>query len=216
MFIPPISFTLICHPNKIWWRVNLIELLIMPILLANFIFTLLGANIAWSQLVTLQAPRDAKQVTVWGIFVTAVNTAELEGIYCRFYVLGESLYAAGLLPQLLLSFSAVQNSRKILNCDTQEDSLTSLHGLRFLSLAWVILVHTYLQVFAIAGKQAHIGRCTQSNSTLGVILSDFRCPRKWAASVVNLVTKVILVCIVTKFLSVSMVTKIIWLQRSLR
>jgi hypothetical protein len=81
----------------------------------------------------------------------------------------KSLYAAGLLPQLTLSFSAVQNSRKILNCDTQEDSLTSLHGLRFLSLAWVILVHTYLQVFAIAGK---------GNFTLRVILSDFTCPRK--------------------------------------
>ncbi|XP_069696029.1 nose resistant to fluoxetine protein 6-like [Periplaneta americana] len=56
----------------------------------------------------------------------------------------------GLLSQMLLAFSAVRNGRKILNCDTAEDSLTSVHGLRFLSLAWVILVHTYLQVFAIA------------------------------------------------------------------
>jgi hypothetical protein len=56
------------------------------------------------------------------------------------------------LPQLLLSFSAIRNSHKILNCDTPEDSLTSVHGLRFFSLAWVILVHTYLQVFAIAGQ----------------------------------------------------------------
>jgi hypothetical protein len=79
------------------------------------------------------------------------------------------LYAAGLLPQLLLSFSAVQNGRKILKCDIQKDSLTSLHGLRFLSLAWVILVHTYLQVFAIAGKQTHIARYLQSNCTLRVI-----------------------------------------------
>ncbi|XP_021923342.1 nose resistant to fluoxetine protein 6-like isoform X2 [Zootermopsis nevadensis] len=56
----------------------------------------------------------------------------------------------GLLSQLLLCFSAVRNGYKILNCNTPEDSLTSIHGLRFLSLAWVILVHTYLQVFAIA------------------------------------------------------------------
>jgi hypothetical protein len=137
-------------------------------------------------------------------FVTAVNTEERNCICCRFEVLRKSLYAAGLLPQLLLSFSAVQNSRRILNCDTQEDSLTSLHGLRFLSLAWVILVHTYLQVFAIAGKQAHIARCPQSNCTLRVILSDLTCQRKWAAGVVamvtkiNLVTKVILDCIVTQ------------------
>ncbi|PNF32655.1 hypothetical protein B7P43_G15059 [Cryptotermes secundus] len=56
----------------------------------------------------------------------------------------------GLLPQLLLSFSAVRNGQKILKCDSPQDSLTPIHGLRFLSLAWVILVHTYLQVFAIA------------------------------------------------------------------
>jgi hypothetical protein len=62
-----------------------------------------------------------------------------------------SVSVSGLLSQLLLSFSAVRNSRKILKCDTPQDSLTSIHGLRFLSLAWVVLVHTYLQVFAIAG-----------------------------------------------------------------
>jgi hypothetical protein len=62
------------------------------------------------------------------------------------------LCVSGLLPQLLLSFSALRNGQKILRCDTPQDSLTSIHGLRFLSLAWVILVHTYLQVFAIAGK----------------------------------------------------------------
>jgi hypothetical protein len=69
-----------------------------------------------------------------------------------------------------MSFSAVKNGRKILNCDTQEDSLTSIHGLRFLSLSWVILVHTYLQVFAIAGKQTHIAKCPHGNFTLRVIL----------------------------------------------
>jgi hypothetical protein len=90
--------------------------------------------------------RDVKQVRVLDASVIAVNTEVLKKIF----------YVSGLLSQLLLSFSAVQNSRKILNCDSQEDSLTSVHGLRFLSLAWVILVHTYLQVFAIAGKQAHI------------------------------------------------------------
>lgn len=46
----------------------------------------------------------------------------------------------------------LSNSRKILHCGAApKDSLTCVHGLRFLSLAWVIMVHTYLQVFAIAG-----------------------------------------------------------------
>lgn len=38
MFIPSISFSLICQPNKIWWRVNLIKLLIMHFSLASFYF----------------------------------------------------------------------------------------------------------------------------------------------------------------------------------
>ncbi|XP_075227242.1 nose resistant to fluoxetine protein 6-like [Lycorma delicatula] len=52
---------------------------------------------------------------------------------------------------IFLCFSMLSNSRKILHCGAApKDSLTCVHGLRFLSLAWVIMVHTYLQVFAIA------------------------------------------------------------------
>lgn len=59
------------------------------------------------------------------------------------------------MGQMILSFSALSNARKILNCDTApKDSLTCVHGLRFFSLAWVIMVHTYLQVFAIAGQKS--------------------------------------------------------------
>ena len=36
--IPPIYFSLICHPNKIWWRVNLMKLPIMHFSLASFYF----------------------------------------------------------------------------------------------------------------------------------------------------------------------------------
>lgn len=60
----------------------------------------------------------------------------------------------GRLGQVVLAFSALSNGRKILHCGAPPpDSLTCVHGLRFLSLAWVIMVHTYLQVFTIAGKQ---------------------------------------------------------------
>ncbi|XP_063243090.1 nose resistant to fluoxetine protein 6-like [Bacillus rossius redtenbacheri] len=56
----------------------------------------------------------------------------------------------GLAGQVLLCFSVQSNGSKILQCGVSEESLTCVHGLRFISLAWVILVHTYLQVFAIA------------------------------------------------------------------
>ncbi|XP_066994974.2 nose resistant to fluoxetine protein 6 [Anabrus simplex] len=52
--------------------------------------------------------------------------------------------------RILLAFSALTNGRRILQTSNAEDAITSIHGLRFLSLAWVILVHTYLEVFAIA------------------------------------------------------------------
>lgn len=59
---------------------------------------------------------------------------------------------AGIMVQIVMAFSPLSNGAKILSCELQEeDSLTAVHGLRFLSLAWVIMVHTYLQVFAIAG-----------------------------------------------------------------
>ncbi|BES93766.1 nose resistant to fluoxetine protein 6-like [Nesidiocoris tenuis] len=57
----------------------------------------------------------------------------------------------GLVSEVVLSFSILSNGRKILDCGPAgKDSLTCVHGLRFLSLAWVIMVHTYLQIFAIA------------------------------------------------------------------
>lgn len=73
-------------------------------------------------------------------------------IVCNIYIcLTEPVSVMG---QMILSFSALSNARKILNCDTApKDSLTCVHGLRFFSLAWVIMVHTYLQVFAIAGQK---------------------------------------------------------------
>ncbi|KAJ9582996.1 hypothetical protein L9F63_022654, partial [Diploptera punctata] len=68
----------------------------------------------------------------------------------------------GLVSRLLLCFSAIRNGRKILNCSTPEESLTSVHGLRFFSLTWVILVHTYLQLFAI-GQNKTLRTLTERN-----------------------------------------------------
>ncbi|XP_017755635.1 PREDICTED: nose resistant to fluoxetine protein 6 [Eufriesea mexicana] len=51
----------------------------------------------------------------------------------------------------LTAFNPIANGSKIISTEpAARDSLTCLHGLRVFSLGWVILVHTYLQVFAIA------------------------------------------------------------------
>ncbi|KAF5270965.1 hypothetical protein FQA39_LY08268 [Lamprigera yunnana] len=57
--------------------------------------------------------------------------------------------------QLLICFSALKNGSKVLNMDYQnKDSITCLHGLRFFSITWIILVHSYLEVFAIADNKS--------------------------------------------------------------
>ncbi|XP_051166892.1 nose resistant to fluoxetine protein 6-like [Leptopilina boulardi] len=54
----------------------------------------------------------------------------------------------------LLAFNPIINGSKIINTDPPaRDSLNCLHGLRVFSLGWVVLVHTYLQVFSIADNK---------------------------------------------------------------
>lgn len=63
-----------------------------------------------------------------------------------------SWHVAGIWVSCLLAFSPVANGSKILSTEQgTKNSLTCLHGLRVMSLGWVVLVHTYLQVFSIAG-----------------------------------------------------------------
>ncbi|XP_067212245.1 nose resistant to fluoxetine protein 6 [Linepithema humile] len=57
----------------------------------------------------------------------------------------------GFWLKCLLAFSPSVNGNKIISTEpAAKDSLTCLHGLRVFSLGWVIMVHTYLQVFSIA------------------------------------------------------------------
>ncbi|CAK9821800.1 Nose resistant to fluoxetine protein 6 [Anthophora retusa] len=51
----------------------------------------------------------------------------------------------------LIAFNPIVNGSKIISTDpAARESLTCLHGLRVLSLGWVVMVHTYLQVYSIA------------------------------------------------------------------
>ncbi|KAJ8919186.1 hypothetical protein NQ315_012174 [Exocentrus adspersus] len=56
--------------------------------------------------------------------------------------------------RLLLAFSAVNNGKKILSMDRVTlESIKCIHGLRFISIGWIILVHSYLEVFAVADNK---------------------------------------------------------------
>ena len=45
--------------------------------------------------------------------------------------------------KMLRSFSFYTNARKVFSVSNNVDQLKCLHGIRFLSLSWVILGHTY-------------------------------------------------------------------------
>ncbi|XP_045202094.2 nose resistant to fluoxetine protein 6-like [Mercenaria mercenaria] len=51
-------------------------------------------------------------------------------------------YKPGIPGNLLLSFSLYTNAPKILNTNQPKGTLTSVNGIRFLSMSWVILGHT--------------------------------------------------------------------------
>ncbi|XP_041974726.1 nose resistant to fluoxetine protein 6-like [Aricia agestis] len=60
----------------------------------------------------------------------------------------------GLWSEVLLSFSALSNGRSILNTQQPSDgALTCLHGMRFMSVSWVIMVHTYLTVWYVSDNK---------------------------------------------------------------
>ena len=52
----------------------------------------------------------------------------------------------GLCSQLLLSFSVLRNGRKVLNCTKNNADISCLHGIRVLSITWVVLGHCFTQL----------------------------------------------------------------------
>ncbi|KAH1027461.1 hypothetical protein HUJ05_000964 [Dendroctonus ponderosae] len=61
-----------------------------------------------------------------------------------------------ILLRLLLAFSAISNGRKIIsaNSSVSKDVIGCFHGLRVFSIGWIILVHTYLQIFGIGANKS--------------------------------------------------------------
>ncbi|XP_052221340.1 nose resistant to fluoxetine protein 6-like isoform X1 [Dreissena polymorpha] len=65
-------------------------------------------------------------------------------------------YKPGVFGALLLSFSVLSNARKILNTNQPSQTLTSVNGIRFISMTWVVLGHTYVFGLDVLGNLATI------------------------------------------------------------
>ncbi|GIY13888.1 nose resistant to fluoxetine protein 6 [Caerostris extrusa] len=48
--------------------------------------------------------------------------------------------------RIFICFSLITNFKKFINTKTASDKLSCLHGFRFLSITWIILAHTYLNI----------------------------------------------------------------------
>nr|XP_037269727.1 nose resistant to fluoxetine protein 6-like [Rhipicephalus microplus] len=84
--------------------------------------------------------------------ISFVIVGSLTDIYLRKYgkEAGHDLNNIGAFFKVVLSFSAVANTEKLLNVHAERGTdawrLRFLHGLRFLSASWVILGHSYLTI----------------------------------------------------------------------
>lgn len=65
------------------------------------------------------------------------------------------------MGNVLLCFSATTNAKQIFNCDTGPDSVPALHGIKVLSMMWIIFVHN-----------AYYSNNTLTNASLGMMYSD--------------------------------------------
>ena len=67
-----------------------------------------------------------------------------------------SPFFTGLCRQILHSFSIIRNVKTIMSTDCGKGDLTYLHGIRVLSLFWIILFHVHTVFILSLGP---IGKC---------------------------------------------------------
>ncbi|KAG7197537.1 hypothetical protein KM043_017647 [Ampulex compressa] len=79
------------------------------------------------------------------------------------------------MEQILMCFSIYTNTKKIFNTDVNSDLIHAIHGLRFLGMVWIILVHTIFYVQDYGDNMPWAWRMSEgfaaqiiSNSTLSV------------------------------------------------
>ena len=64
------------------------------------------------------------------------------------------IFTAGFAAKMLMAFSVYTNGAKLLSTERTAGSLECVHGIRFLSMTWVVLGHTFLLPLAVACKES--------------------------------------------------------------
>ena len=82
-----------------------------------------------------------------------------------------SMVVIGLIGELLLCFSLYTNGYKLLSTKQPPGSLTSINGIRFLSMSWVILGHTFYFSVASVGMYVGVNGCKNRNCQCLLVLT---------------------------------------------
>lgn len=91
-----------------------------------------------------------------GLLVVIGTTLEVIPTYLK---KSETVQDVPIWKKLLLAFSVQSNVKKLLHTDNvTEETLPALHGIKFLSMSWVILGHTYLQMNWQTLRQLDVAR----------------------------------------------------------
>ncbi|GFY69563.1 nose resistant to fluoxetine protein 6 [Trichonephila inaurata madagascariensis] len=77
-------------------------------------------------------------------FICFLGFLVLLGTWMEIRSSSENIRSESLLHRIILSFSIISNFKQLISTKTSESNLSSLHGIRFLSLIWVVLCHSYL------------------------------------------------------------------------
>ncbi|XP_077286857.1 O-acyltransferase like protein-like isoform X2 [Arctopsyche grandis] len=76
----------------------------------------------------------------------------------RLFQMFNCVHRETLFAKLIMCFSLKTNSRKIFSTDIGEDTLSPVHGMKFISILWVILVHTSLVIFQLSDNKVYRGK----------------------------------------------------------
>ncbi|XP_022242856.1 nose resistant to fluoxetine protein 6-like isoform X2 [Limulus polyphemus] len=84
-------------------------------------------------------------IAVLGVFVALLITGTIVELFYSLWK-DQPIQKQGLAVQLVSTFSIYTNSKNLFNTTSSAESLRALHGLKFFSMNWIILGHTYLFV----------------------------------------------------------------------
>ncbi|PSN45475.1 hypothetical protein C0J52_08663 [Blattella germanica] len=79
----------------------------------------------------------------------SINSGSTCAIFSFFGVLtltstAYDLLKKGQIKEILIAFSLYTNGKKLLNTDTSKETIPCLHGIRFISICWIVLGHRYM------------------------------------------------------------------------